>query len=303
MFPGTLELTISRHGCSGTVPAVRSSGKTEESETDTYSLGNPILNTTHAVEGERYQLMWLRDMLRSLMRRWYVLLACLLAAGLASYLVYQSTPVAYSAKGSLVLMPPRSTVGPDGNPYLFLGGMGQALDVLASKLSAEDTQAPILEAYPGVAYTAEPDRSSSGSVVLATVRGSNGNQVMDALASVVAAVPTTLAAMQESQSVPEDSRISLMTLVVDSQPTVDSKNRTVSVLITAGGGVALGILFSGLIDGRLLARTGRTVATVRAGTRPSGKRSARDLPRSAAVVKTADVLEASQERTPAKSKG
>lgn len=240
------------------------------------------------------------------MRRWYVLLVCLLAAGVASYVVYQSVPVAYSAKGSLVLMPPRSTVGPEGNPYLFLGGMGQALDVLASKLSAEDTQAPILDAYPGVAYTAEPDRTSSGSVVLATVRGADGNQVMDALGSVVAAVPTTLAAMQESQSVPEDSRISLMTLVVDSQPTVDSKTRTVSVLVTAGGGAALGILLTGLIDGRLLARAGRLVAARQAdrvSTRPSGKRSAKDMPRSGAVVAESDVLEASQERTPAKSKG
>ncbi|MEW9871088.1 hypothetical protein [Arthrobacter sp. HS15c] len=296
----------SRHGRSGTVSEARSSEKAEESETDSYSLGDPILNTTHAVEGERYQHMWLRDMIRSLMRRWYVLLVCLLAAGVASYVVYQSVPVAYSAKGSLVLMPPRSTVGPDGNPYLFLGGMGQALDVLASKLSAEDNQAPILEAYPGVAYTAEPDRTSSGSVVLATVRGADGNQVMDALGSVVAAVPTTLAAMQESQSVPEDSRISLMTLVVDSQPTVDSKTRTVSVLVTAGGGVALGILLTGLIDGRLLARAGRLVATrqaARVSTRPSGKRSAKDIPRSGAVVAESDVLEASQERTPAKSKG
>lgn len=250
--------------------------------------------------------MWLRDMIRSLMRRWYILLGCLLAAGVASCVVYQSVPVAYSAKGSLVLMPPRSTVGPDGNPYLFLGGMGQALDVLASKLSAEDTQAPILEAYPGIAYTAEPDRSSSGSVVLATVRGADGNQVMVGLGAVVAAVPTTLAAMQESQAVPEDSRISLMTLVVDSQPTVDSKTRTVSLLVTAGGGVALGILLTGLVDGRLLARTGRLTATERAAkasTRSSGKRSSKDVPRTAPVVQAPDVLKASQERMPARSKG
>lgn len=226
-------------------------------ETDTYGFGSPILKSNMAVDGERDQLMWLRDMLRSLLRRWYLLLVCLAATAAGTYLVYQAVPVSYSAKGSLVLMPPKTSVGPNGNPYLYLGGMNQALDVLSSKLSAEDTMAPILAAHPGISYSAVPDRSSSGSVVLATVRGADRNDVMSGLAAVMDVVPTTLTAMQITQAVPPDSRISLMTLVVDRQTTTDAKTRTMSVLAAGGGGAALGILLVGFIDGRLLARQAR----------------------------------------------
>ena len=235
-----------------------------------------------------------------------MLLACLLIAGTAAYAAYQTVPVTYSAKGSLVLMPPRATVGADGNPYLFLGGMGQALDVLTSKLSAENTQEPILNSHPGVTYTAEPDRTSSGSVVLVTVRGKDDAQVMEALADVVGAVPETLRTMQESQAVPEDSRISLMTLVVDRAPTSDPKTRTIAVLATAGGGAALGILVTGFVDGRLLARAGRIAVAAkkgRTGTRSSGKRRADDTLRTPAVVQSPDDSELAQEQTPAETRG
>lgn len=234
-----------------------------------------------------------------------MLLACLVIAGMAAYVVYQNVPVSYSAKGSLVLMPPRATVGADGNPYLFLGGMGQALDVLSSKLSAEDAQEPILKAHPGVTYTVEPDRTSSGSVVLATVRGKDRDQVMDALDDVVAAVPTTLRTMQESQTVPEDSRIGLMTLVVDTRPTGDSKTRTIAVLATVGGGAALGILLTGFVDGRLLARSGRTAVArekVRTGTRSSGKRRAEDLLPTPAAADSPEAPEPVREQTPAETR-
>ncbi|HJW01472.1 MAG TPA: hypothetical protein VJ617_20470 [Arthrobacter sp.] len=258
--------------------------------------------------------MWLRDMIRSLMRRWYVLLFCLAAAAAGTYLVYQTVPLSYSAKGSLVLMPPKTSVGPDGNPYLFLGGMGQALDILSSKLSAEDAQAPILKAHPNVSYSAEPDRSSSGSVVLVTVRGSDRSEVMGALDAVVAAVPTTLAAMQDAQAVPPDSRISMMTLVVDRQPATDTKTRTVYVLATAGGGAALGILLTGFIDGRLLARRGRLEAEAKAEAVPPAddgpsarlrrvRESQPKVDATGAVEESSEAASGRRERSTVRSKG
>lgn len=206
------------------------------------------------VDGDRHQLMWLREVLRSLARRWYLVLLFLGAVGGATYSVYQWVPASFAAQGTLVLMPPKSSVEPDGNPYLYLAGMGQALDVLTSKVSAPEVKEPLVDAHPEVTFTVEPDRSSSGSVVLVTVRGPDSGKVMAALPAVMAAVPESLSALQQAQSVALNSRITLMPLVVDSKPKMDTKNRTVFTVAVAGAGGALSILLTGFIDGRLLAR-------------------------------------------------
>lgn len=197
----------------------------------------------------------MRDILFGLWRRWYFVVTFLLLTLGICLFIKQSVPSTYRAQGSLVLMPPSSTVGPEGNPFLFLGGMGQALDILSAEVSAADTAQPILDAYPGTAYIAEPDRSSSGSVIKLVVAGDDRNRVTSALHDVVALVPVTLTAMQDAQKVPDRSRIGLMTLVVADEPTEDTKTRTVSVVAVAGTGIALTVLLTGFIDGRLLART------------------------------------------------
>lgn len=211
--------------------------------------------------------MWLRDMIFGLWRRWYLVVAFLLVTLGLCFLAKQAMPATYRAQGSLVLMPPQAIVGPEGNPYLFLGGMGQALDILAAEVSAADTAKPILDAHPGISFVAEPDRGSSGSVIRVSVEGTNRTQVKAALKDVVALVPATLTGMQDVQKVPAASRIGLMTLVVEDEPTEDSKAATVTVLMAGGGGAALSVLLTGFIDGRLLARKQRDRAA--AATVPS----------------------------------
>ncbi|MDQ0147746.1 hypothetical protein J2T23_003671 [Pseudarthrobacter niigatensis] len=199
--------------------------------------------------------MWLFDMLRSLFRRWYLLTGFLVLAAGATIYTLQTVSVTYSAKGSLLLMPAASTVGPGGNPYLFLGGMAQALDVVSAKVSAEEVRKPVLDAYPKATFTAEPDRSNSGSVILVSVRGQDREQVLGELKAVMQVASATLTELQDAQSVPAPSRITIETLVVDKQPGIDAKGRTTAVLATAGGGVAAALLLTGFVDGRLLART------------------------------------------------
>ena len=214
--------------------------------------------------------MWLRDMFFGLGRRWYLLaLFLLMTAGLC-LLVKASVPTIYRAQGSLVLMPPTATVGPEGNPFLFLGGMGQALDILAVEMASEDTAKPIRDAYPGTSYSAEPDRSSSGSVIRISVEGDDPLRVQGALKDAVAVVPSTLTAMQETQNVPESARIRLMTLVVQDNAREDSKTRTFILVGAAGAGTALSVLLTGFIDGRLLARTERRKAVQAPASVPKG---------------------------------
>lgn len=226
-------------------------------------------------EGELGQTMWLRDMVFSLWRLWYVVLAGLMVTAYVCYFLNQSVPSNYKAQGSLVMMPPSSTVGPDGNPFLFLGGMSQALDILAAKVSSEEIAKPIVDPFQGTSYVAEPDRSTSGSVLLISVSSGNQSDIMDVLNSAVAAVPGVLKEMQDAQNIPEESRLGLMTLVVDKKPTEETKTRTASVLGAAGFGAALTVLLTGFIDGRILARRPRTETEVQAEPGSEPRRSSR----------------------------
>lgn len=198
--------------------------------------------------------MWLRDILSSLRRRWYVVIVLLVVTAGLCWIVRQSVASTYRSYASLVLMPPPSTVGPGGNPFLFLGGLTQALDVLSAEVSAADTADSILAAHPGVSYTAEPDRSSSGAIIRVSVSGGDPDQVSAALHDSITLVHTTLTSIQDKQQVADGSRIGLMTLVVDEQPTEDTKAKTLGAAAMAAAGIIFSILLTGLIDGRLLAQ-------------------------------------------------
>ncbi|TPV49818.1 hypothetical protein FJ661_14580 [Pseudarthrobacter phenanthrenivorans] len=217
----------------------------------------------------------MRDMLVSLWRLWYVVLAGFVATAYICYFLYQNVPASYTAQGSLVMMPPSSTVGPDGNPFLFLGGMSQALDILSAKVSSEEIAKPIVDPYPDTSYVAEPDRSTSGSVLLISVTSGNQSDIMDVLNTSVAAVPIALKEMQDAQNIPEESRLGLMTLVVDKEPTEETKTRTASVLGAGGVGAALTVLLTGFIDGRILAWRQRKETEVQAEPDSRPRRSSR----------------------------
>jgi uncharacterized protein involved in exopolysaccharide biosynthesis len=227
---------------------------------ETDKAGQP--NAEHQFGDRRRAVlkMRLRDMILGLWRRWYLVLPFLLITLGLCFLVRQSVPAIYRSQGSLVLMPAASTVGPGNNPYLYLGGMEQALDVLAAEVSTKDSAKLIADAHPGVSYVAAPDKSSSGSVMRVTVEGGNRTQVRAALKGVVALVPQTLTSLQDVQKVAPNSRITLMTLGVEEEPTVDAKAQTVAVLAAAGAGAGVSVLLTAVIDGRLLARNRRRAA-------------------------------------------
>ena len=81
-------------------------------------------------------------MWRSLRRRWYLVLALAVLTVGATFLVAQRTGETYEATGTVLVFPPSQTEGPTGdmseeNPYLSLGGVGQARDVVVRALTSK----------------------------------------------------------------------------------------------------------------------------------------------------------------------
>lgn len=201
--------------------------------------------------------MKLRTLGRAILRRWYAFVAGLLAVGALSYFVYGQAPVDYKSSGSVVLLPSTKSVGTEGNPYLFLNGLGQAMDVLTRRLSAPDTVARLTKGYSGVTYTALPDVTSGSSILVVTVKSGTAETASSALKAVLTAVPSELSGMQDELSVPNASRIASMQVAAPTTPVADVKPRLQLTAVSTAGGVLLILLLTALLDGMILRLNGQ----------------------------------------------
>lgn len=201
--------------------------------------------------------MFLRDLYASVKRRWYVMVVGLLLTAAASVYGYQEAPVKYEASGSVALIPPPTAVISGDNPFLYMGGLEQALGVLTVKLNSPAVQRPIAETYPDVQYTTTRDSSTNGPIVLISVTGSSSEDTLGALRYVLDAVPDTLASLQDALDLSPGARMTSMPLAMDEQAEVSDSTRTRMLLALAALGSAGSLLVAGQFDKVILRRRAR----------------------------------------------
>ncbi|WP_394768412.1 hypothetical protein [Lacisediminihabitans sp.] len=201
--------------------------------------------------------MYLRDLVRSLGRRWYfVLLGLALTAGLC-VAALRVVPVSYNSEASIVLLPPKTSTEPNGNPFLYLGGLSQAVDVLTRTISSDETAKPLLKANPGAKFTIAADVTTTGPIILITSNAPTAAGAQAMTSSVLEAVPTALDSIQSELAVKPQSKISVMTIAVDAKGKLDAKTRTQAVIGIGAVGIVLTILLTGLVDGLMRSRRRR----------------------------------------------
>lgn len=224
--------------------------------------------------------MKLRTLGRAMLRRWYALIAGLLAVGGLSYYLYGVVPVDYKTTGSVVLLPSAESVGNGGNPYLFLTGLGQAMDVLSRRMSAPDVMARLTNGQRHSTYTAVPDVTSGSSILVVTVSSGSSADAEATMAAILGDVPSELEAMQDELKVPTASRISSMQVAEPTAPVVNSKPRLQATAAAGAAGLLLVILGTALLDGLLLRRSLRREGKRAGGKEPRGakRRSREDGP-------------------------
>ncbi len=197
--------------------------------------------------------MFVRDMILSSLRRWYFLLAGLILTGVGTYLVFGMVSPTFEAKASMVLIPPKVAVTVGDNPYLYLGGLDQALGVLQVKVASPSESAALIDTYPGAEMSIAKDATTSGPIVSIQVSANDANDTMELLKGAVALVPKTLSAMQTELEVPDKSMISVLELSSDNEPTKVTKKQLQMTMIVAAGGASASLLGTGLLD-RLINR-------------------------------------------------
>jgi hypothetical protein len=194
------------------------------------------------------------ETISSLVRRWYIMLFGLLLTAGMCWAVQERVPVTYEAKGSQVLMPPSATVGAEGNPYLYLGGMSQALDVLIRHVTAAEVTKPVLDAFPDTKYSVQADRSTSGSILVVSASGSTPEATLGVLHSALDKIPVALKGMQDELAIADKFRIDVRTVVVDSQATKDDQSQMRMMMLAAAAGIVGTVLLTAMVDGFLSGR-------------------------------------------------
>lgn len=193
--------------------------------------------------------MYLRDLGASLLRRWpLVIVGLLLSAGLA-YGAYTLVPVSWTAKASVLLFPPSSVVGLNGNPYLYLGGLEQAADVLVRRLDTEAAHKEAKERYDDGDFTVQIDGGSAAPIVLIEAEAPDAAGALSLVDDVHSRVPDELLAMQQDLGAAKNAFITATDITVDAEATLNPKARIQLTAVAGAVGLALTILLTGLVDG------------------------------------------------------
>jgi hypothetical protein len=198
--------------------------------------------------------MTMKTVLQGILRRWYVVLAGLLITAGGCVFGYTHTGPIYQRSASELLVPGTQTVPQGGNPFLYLGGLSQASDVLVRALTADNLQRPILEGRTDVAVDIARDVSTSGPILVVTVNGPKDADVSAVFESILDAIPTTLSSLQAEAEVPAAARITVLPVTVDTSSSTTQKSRFETTAVIGAGGLAATLLLAALIDGLVLAR-------------------------------------------------
>ena len=201
--------------------------------------------------------MNLKSLLHSVRRRWYIVLSGIIVAGALCGLAYSTISPTYQRTASVLLIPGATSIPAGGNPYLYLGGLGQASDVLVRALSADAVLTPILGTDPTVGVTIARDTTTSGPILVISASGTDDAQVAAVFGELLAIVPTTLDELQASAGVAEAAKVTTLPLTVDSASTLSQKSRLQAIGFLGVGTLAATLLLAGFIDGLLLARRKR----------------------------------------------
>ena len=192
--------------------------------------------------------MVLADLPRVLLRRWYVVLIGLLGTAAIGVLAFHASPPSYTSTAEVLLLPPATSVPAGGNPYLLLGGLDVAGDILAKSMSSDSSAAALMAAGASGKFSVALDRAGAAPMVLVTAETSSLGASRTTLGLVVNQIPSVLARVQDQAGVPQNARITSTVLTETMEPAKSLK----PVLRTVGGAVAGGLvgtlLLTALVD-------------------------------------------------------
>ncbi len=191
--------------------------------------------------------------LEGILRRWYVVALGLLIAVGGSLITWMSVPASYERSASMLMMPGQATLPEESsNPYLFLGGLGTAADILTRAAVSDDAVTALADEFPpDTEVSIARDFSTSAPVIRITATSRLDSEAQVVVERATAVVTETLRDLQADQRVAVGQRIRIQVLFADDEGTLQQKTR-ILVTVGVGGGIALlSILAASITDAQI----------------------------------------------------
>ncbi|MBU4215297.1 MAG: hypothetical protein KJ792_11655 [Actinobacteria bacterium] len=198
--------------------------------------------------------MDLRYILAQLRRRAWVTALCLVATATMAFYVQSTVPALYQVQASLVLVPPSLAQDPGSNPFLSIGGLNPAADVLVRALNYSSFRETVAPAGGTRTFDVSRDTDASGPLLVVNasdVTAAGANEVLD---QVVKQAPISMAQLQDDIGVTHVAMIDVLEIARESQPTIDTKSQQRALLMVVAAGLVATVLGVGLLDRWLLKR-------------------------------------------------
>ena len=154
----------------------------------------------------------------------------------------------YSAAAVVVLLPPSPQQGVQ-NPYLYLGGLNQARDVVQSSLSSEQVRTEVQSQVAGADYTVLADPVSSGPMLDITATAPTAAAAKEVLHTLVRRAPETMTTLQDRLDISTSAQIRTLTVAQDAKPKPVRKSQIRAVIAALALGLTLTVLAGGLVEG------------------------------------------------------
>lgn len=199
--------------------------------------------------------MSLSELLAGLRRRWYAAVAGLLLTIGFCLAALSLVSAQYEANSTVLLTPPTTTVGAGGNPYLALGGLQGAADVVARAMSGAAVNDEVTPEGSSAAYTFEVDATSSAPMLVIQAKDSSAAGAIATLDKLLAKTPQVLSALQTQVGAPARSLITVGPITEDKIPSVNRKSQTRAVVLAGVVGLAILLFGTNLLDGYLVKRS------------------------------------------------
>ena len=205
--------------------------------------------------------MYLSELRQAIARCWYVAVLGSVACAAMVLVALRLVPAQYETNAEILLLPPQTTSGAGGNPYLSLGGLQSTADVVARSVMAADVVASVRAGGGSDRFVVETDRTTSGPLMLVTVTDPDRQLASRTLSLVVAAVPQTLSDLQATSDVKPSFRITSEVITSQKEPRAGHKSQVRAAIVALAAGL-VGSLGAVSLTDSLVSRRRRRVPQV-----------------------------------------
>ena len=222
--------------------------------------------------------MYLSELIGGLRRRWWAAAAGLLATIALTLVAFSIVPPQQEAGASVIILPPAGVAAESGNPYLALGGLQPAADMLAAAMNSGSVHEGLAPSTGVAELEVARDTSSSGPMILVSVTEDDPVKALALLNSAIETMPRVLADLQKRVGVRNSNLLTVTEVTRDTQAEPSIKRQLRATLVAVVGGLAITIFGTSLLDGILLRRSSKRSQAVDANEEDEADAPTWDLP-------------------------